>query len=132
MQIPQRKCKGYELMEEICSQINLLEKDYFGLTYEDRYDKRNWLELDKNVNKFIKGNFICLLTRFQEFRRLWIFLINLNMEKDCSNTTIRNKWKWQNLFTKFGCQNKISDIFFRVIAIFESSLIGLIPCFNLS
>jgi band 4.1-like protein 1/2/3 len=42
-------------MEEICSQINLLEKDYFGLTYEDRSDKRNWLELDKNVNKFTKG-----------------------------------------------------------------------------
>jgi band 4.1-like protein 1/2/3 len=54
-------------MEEICSQINLLEKDYFGLTYEDRYDKRNWLELDKNVNKFIKGNLIALFTRFKLF-----------------------------------------------------------------
>lgn len=51
-------------MEEICSQINLLEKDYFGLTYEDRYDKRNWLELDKNVNKFIKGD---LTTPFIQF-----------------------------------------------------------------
>ncbi|XP_059470547.1 protein 4.1 homolog isoform X2 [Neocloeon triangulifer] len=50
----ERKCKGYELMEQLCESINLLEKDYFGLTYEDRYDKRNWLELEKGISKFIK------------------------------------------------------------------------------
>ncbi|XP_065343016.1 protein 4.1 homolog isoform X2 [Cloeon dipterum] len=49
-----RKCKGYELMEQICESLNLLEKDYFGLTYEDRYDKRNWLELERGIAKFIK------------------------------------------------------------------------------
>ncbi|KAF4526749.1 hypothetical protein B566_EDAN015096 [Ephemera danica] len=50
-----RKCKGYELLVKVCEQINLLEKDYFGLTYVDRHDPRTWLEMDKSVSKFIKN-----------------------------------------------------------------------------
>nr|CAD7398021.1 unnamed protein product [Timema poppensis] len=50
----QRKCKGQELLEKVCDHLNLLEKDYFGLTYEDRHDPRVWLEMDKRIAKFIK------------------------------------------------------------------------------
>ncbi|CAL7934229.1 unnamed protein product [Xylocopa violacea] len=35
--------------------MNLLEKDYFGLIYEDRHDSRNWLDLDKRIAKFVKN-----------------------------------------------------------------------------
>nr|CAD7590051.1 unnamed protein product [Timema genevievae] len=51
----QRKCKGQELLEKVCDHLNLLEKDYFGLTYEDRHDPRVWLEMDKRIAKFIKN-----------------------------------------------------------------------------
>jgi hypothetical protein len=54
----QRKCKGFELLEKVCEQINLLEKDYFGLTYEDRHDPRNWLEMEKSISKFVKSKYI--------------------------------------------------------------------------
>ncbi|KAJ4428152.1 hypothetical protein ANN_24167 [Periplaneta americana] len=50
-----RKSKGQELLEKVCEHLNLLEKDYFGLTYEDRHDPRNWLELDKRIAKFVKN-----------------------------------------------------------------------------
>nr|CAD7424862.1 unnamed protein product [Timema monikensis] len=50
-----RKCKGQELLEKVCDHLNLLEKDYFGLTYEDRHDPRVWLEMDKRIAKFIKN-----------------------------------------------------------------------------
>ncbi|KAG8324949.1 hypothetical protein J6590_079166 [Homalodisca vitripennis] len=49
-----RKSKGEDLLEKVCDHINLLERDYFGLTYEDRHDPRNWLELDKRIGKFVK------------------------------------------------------------------------------
>ncbi|XP_069687706.1 protein 4.1 homolog isoform X2 [Periplaneta americana] len=51
----ERKSKGQELLEKVCEHLNLLEKDYFGLTYEDRHDPRNWLELDKRIAKFVKN-----------------------------------------------------------------------------
>ncbi|XP_044002235.1 uncharacterized protein LOC122848315 isoform X2 [Aphidius gifuensis] len=49
-----RKVKGHELLEQICQSMNLMEKDYFGLIYEDKTDPRNWLDLDRRIGKFIK------------------------------------------------------------------------------
>lgn len=51
----QRKAKGRDLLDQVCEAINLIEKDYFGLVYADRYDPRNWLELDKRIAKFMKS-----------------------------------------------------------------------------
>ncbi|CAH2020789.1 unnamed protein product [Acanthoscelides obtectus] len=50
-----RKAKGRELLDKVCEAINLIEKDYFGLTYPDRHDPRNWLDLEKRISKFMKG-----------------------------------------------------------------------------
>jgi hypothetical protein len=54
----QRKSKGEELLDRVCEHLNLLEKDYFGLTYEDRHDPHSWLEMDKRIGKFIKSKFL--------------------------------------------------------------------------
>lgn len=53
--ILKRKAKGQELLDQICDQLNLLERDYFGLSYEDRRDPHNWLEMDKRIGKFLKS-----------------------------------------------------------------------------
>ncbi|XP_015124223.1 uncharacterized protein LOC107046192 isoform X1 [Diachasma alloeum] len=50
-----RKAKGQELLDQICQSMNLLEKDYFGLVYEDKHDPRNWLDLDRRIGKFLKN-----------------------------------------------------------------------------
>ncbi|XP_020294036.1 mesocentin isoform X4 [Pseudomyrmex gracilis] len=50
-----RKARGQELLDMVCQSMNLLEKDYFGLIYEDRHDPRNWLDLNKRVTKFVKS-----------------------------------------------------------------------------
>nr|XP_050852848.1 protein 4.1 homolog isoform X15 [Vespula vulgaris] len=50
-----RKAKGQDLLDTICQSMNLLEKDYFGLVYEDKDDSRNWLDLDKRIVKFVKN-----------------------------------------------------------------------------
>ncbi|XP_025424851.1 protein 4.1 homolog isoform X2 [Sipha flava] len=49
-----RKAKGQELLDQVCDQLNLLERDYFGLSFEDRRDSHNWLEMDKRIGKFLK------------------------------------------------------------------------------
>ncbi|XP_077283382.1 erythrocyte membrane protein band 4.1 like coracle isoform X2 [Arctopsyche grandis] len=50
-----RKARGQDLLDRICESLNIIEKDYFGLTYEDRRDPRQWLDLDKRVSKFMKS-----------------------------------------------------------------------------
>jgi len=48
----------------ICQSMNLLEKDYFGLIYEDRHDPRNWLDLHKRITKFVKSMEITKLSLY--------------------------------------------------------------------
>lgn len=40
------------MLNSICAGLNIVEKDYFGLTYETPTDTRNWLDLEKPVSKF--------------------------------------------------------------------------------
>nr|CAH7720869.1 unnamed protein product [Callosobruchus chinensis] len=49
-----RKAKGRELLDRVCEAVNLIEKN-FGLTYADRHDPRNWLDLEKRISKFMKA-----------------------------------------------------------------------------
>ncbi|KAG8224615.1 hypothetical protein J437_LFUL005783 [Ladona fulva] len=51
----QRSGCGEGFLYSVCEQMNLLEKDYFGLTYEDHPNSRTWLDLEKRVTKFVKN-----------------------------------------------------------------------------
>ncbi|GFU10213.1 band 4.1-like protein 3 [Nephila pilipes] len=50
-----RRAKGGELFDKICETLNIMEKDYFGLTYRDQEDARNWVNFDKRICKQIKS-----------------------------------------------------------------------------
>ncbi|CAB3385719.1 Hypothetical predicted protein [Cloeon dipterum] len=46
--------KGKYLLEYVCRQLNLIEKDYFALRYVDSNKQRHWLDPAKTVIKQIK------------------------------------------------------------------------------
>ncbi|GBM14534.1 Band 4.1-like protein 3 [Araneus ventricosus] len=50
-----RRAKGATLAAMIADHLNLLEKDYFGLTFIDTDGKRSWLNYEKRMSKQIKG-----------------------------------------------------------------------------
>ncbi|XP_055932394.1 band 4.1-like protein 3 isoform X3 [Argiope bruennichi] len=50
-----RRSKGGELFDKICEYLNIMEKDYFGLTYRDHEDARNWINFDKRIGKQMKN-----------------------------------------------------------------------------
>uniref|UniRef100_A0A1B0AGC2 Moesin/ezrin/radixin homolog 1 n=1 Tax=Glossina pallidipes TaxID=7398 RepID=A0A1B0AGC2_GLOPL len=52
----ERKAKGRDLLNSICAGLNIVEKDYFGLTYETPTDPRAWLDLEKPVSKFFRSD----------------------------------------------------------------------------
>jgi erythrocyte membrane protein band 4.1 len=70
----QRKAKGQELLDMICQSMNLLEKDYFGLIYEDRHDPRNWLDLHKRITKFVKSTTIAIRSRSRSIKNIVLLL----------------------------------------------------------
>ncbi|XP_053690262.1 protein 4.1 homolog [Sabethes cyaneus] len=50
-----RKARGRDLLNSVCAGLNILEKDYFGLTYTTAADPRVWLDLERPVAKFFRS-----------------------------------------------------------------------------
>ncbi|OQR74455.1 hypothetical protein BIW11_00960 [Tropilaelaps mercedesae] len=51
-----KRAKGQQVFDMVCDFLNLLEKDYFGLTYKDAENIRNWVNLEKRIAKQIKAS----------------------------------------------------------------------------
>ncbi|XP_067383130.1 band 4.1-like protein 1 isoform X3 [Channa argus] len=46
--------KGQTLLDMVCGHLNLLERDYFGLTFMDTDNAKNWLDPSKEIKKQIR------------------------------------------------------------------------------
>nr|XP_060609342.1 band 4.1-like protein 2 isoform X10 [Anolis sagrei ordinatus] len=49
----EKKAKGHVLFDKVCGHLNLLEKDYFGLLFQDNSDQKNWLDVSKEIKRQI-------------------------------------------------------------------------------
>ncbi|XP_064412182.1 band 4.1-like protein 2 isoform X3 [Latimeria chalumnae] len=51
----EKRAKGQVLFDKVTEQLNLLERDYFGLTYRDNNDQKNWLDPAKEIKRQIRN-----------------------------------------------------------------------------
>ncbi|XP_039377836.1 band 4.1-like protein 3 isoform X4 [Mauremys reevesii] len=51
----EKRSRGQILFDKVCEHLNLLEKDYFGLTYRDMENQKNWLDPAKEIKKQIRS-----------------------------------------------------------------------------
>ncbi|XP_034274695.1 band 4.1-like protein 2 isoform X9 [Pantherophis guttatus] len=51
----EKKAKGQVLFDKVCEHLNLLERDYFGLLFQDHTDQKNWLDTSKEIKKQIRN-----------------------------------------------------------------------------
>ncbi|KAM8725721.1 band 4.1-like protein 2 isoform 13-T14 [Acanthopagrus schlegelii] len=52
----EKRAKGQYLFFKVCEHLNLLEKDYFGLTYTDNHEQKCWLDPTKEIKRQIRSN----------------------------------------------------------------------------
>ncbi|XP_040608817.1 band 4.1-like protein 3 isoform X17 [Mesocricetus auratus] len=50
-----KRSRGQVLFDKVCEHLNLLEKDYFGLTYRDTENQKNWLDPAKEIKKQVRS-----------------------------------------------------------------------------
>ncbi|XP_068593799.1 band 4.1-like protein 3b isoform X8 [Cebidichthys violaceus] len=50
----EKRARGQVLFDKICDHLNLLEKDYFGITCRDVENQKNWLDPSKELKKQIR------------------------------------------------------------------------------
>nr|DBA27762.1 TPA: hypothetical protein GDO54_008223 [Pyxicephalus adspersus] len=51
----EKHSRGQVLFDTVCGHLNLLEKDYFGLTFCDSDSQKNWLDPSKEIKKQIRS-----------------------------------------------------------------------------
>ncbi|XP_071335026.1 band 4.1-like protein 2 isoform X10 [Trachinotus anak] len=52
----EKRAKGQYLFFKVCEHLNLMEKDYFGLTYKDSHEQKCWLDPTKEIKRQIRSN----------------------------------------------------------------------------
>ncbi|XP_029582440.1 protein 4.1 isoform X14 [Salmo trutta] len=55
MTVDQKRARGQLLFAKVCDHLNLLETDYFGITYRDVENQKNWLDPNKELKKQIRS-----------------------------------------------------------------------------
>lgn len=60
---------GQKVLDSVCDQLDIAERDYFGLRYQDNNKYRFWLDLTKPLNKQFKGEHLSLSLRFRFYPR---------------------------------------------------------------
>uniref|UniRef100_A0A3P8ZLQ4 FERM domain-containing protein n=1 Tax=Esox lucius TaxID=8010 RepID=A0A3P8ZLQ4_ESOLU len=51
----QKRARGQLLFTKVCDHLNLLETDYFGITYRDVENQKNWLDPNKELKRQIRS-----------------------------------------------------------------------------
>ncbi|XP_042633220.1 band 4.1-like protein 2 isoform X10 [Cyprinus carpio] len=52
----EKRAKGQYLFFQVCEHLNLLEKDYFGLSFKDNAEQRCWLDPTKEIKRQIRNS----------------------------------------------------------------------------
>ncbi|XP_052442947.1 protein 4.1 isoform X12 [Carassius gibelio] len=52
----EKRAKGQYLFFQVCEHLNLLEKDYFGLSFKDHAEQRCWLDITKEIKRQIRNS----------------------------------------------------------------------------
>ncbi|XP_062847316.1 band 4.1-like protein 3a isoform X3 [Trichomycterus rosablanca] len=53
--VVEKRDKGQVLFDKVCEHLNLLERDYFGVTFRDVENQKNWLDPSKEMKKQTRG-----------------------------------------------------------------------------
>ncbi|XP_043960968.1 band 4.1-like protein 3a isoform X5 [Gambusia affinis] len=53
--IVEKRSRGLQLFEKVCDHLNLLERDYFSLSFRDADNNKNWLDPAKDIKKQVRG-----------------------------------------------------------------------------
>ncbi|XP_055982386.1 band 4.1-like protein 2 isoform X13 [Sorex fumeus] len=51
----EKRAKGQVLFDKVCEHLNLLEKDYFGLSIQENTEQKNWLDPAKEIKKQLRN-----------------------------------------------------------------------------
>ncbi|KAL5004969.1 hypothetical protein ScPMuIL_018425 [Solemya velum] len=113
-----KETPGQILYDQVCSKLNLVEKDYFGLRYVDPEKQRHWLDPLKSAYKQMKGvnpPVLCFRVKFypsepmklhEEITRYYMFL---QLRRDLHHGRLLCSQTDANLLAAYIVQSEVGD-----------------------
>uniref|UniRef100_A0AAQ6A1D4 FERM domain-containing protein n=1 Tax=Amphiprion ocellaris TaxID=80972 RepID=A0AAQ6A1D4_AMPOC len=97
----QKRAKGQFLFFKVCEHLNLLEKDYFGLTYMDSHEEKCWLDPTKEIKRQIRTLFVFFFC----FR----YLLCLQLREDVASGRLPCSFVTHALLGSYTLQAEFGD-----------------------
>ncbi|KAH7641834.1 erythrocyte membrane protein band 4.1 like coracle isoform X2 [Dermatophagoides farinae] len=112
-----KNARGEDVFNKVCDYLNLLEKDYFGLSFRENDDSRNWLNLEKRIGKQLRNT--SWLLRFevkfyppdptQLHEDITRYLVCLQIRKDILSGRIPCSFVTHAILGSYLAQSELGD-----------------------
>nr|XP_027198882.1 protein 4.1 homolog isoform X2 [Dermatophagoides pteronyssinus] len=112
-----KNARGDDVFNKVCDYLNLLEKDYFGLSFRENDDSRNWLNLEKRIGKQLRNT--SWLLRFevkfyppdptQLHEDITRYLVCLQIRKDILSGRIPCSFVTHAILGSYLAQSELGD-----------------------
>uniref|UniRef100_A0A8B9RN15 Erythrocyte membrane protein band 4.1 like 2 n=1 Tax=Astyanax mexicanus TaxID=7994 RepID=A0A8B9RN15_ASTMX len=108
----EKRAKGQYLFFKVCEHLNLLEKDYFGLSFKDNADQRCWLDPTKEIKRQIRSEyhlfiFISLPHLHADIHSM--YLLCLQLRQDVSSGRLPCSFVTHALLGSYTLQAELGD-----------------------
>ncbi|KAL0967375.1 hypothetical protein UPYG_G00251450 [Umbra pygmaea] len=113
----EKRAKGQYLFFKVCESLNLLEKDYFGLSYKDNADQKCWLDPTKEIKRQIRNSFwqFAFNVKFyppdpsQLTEDITRYLLCLQLRQDIASGRLPCSFVTHTLLGSFSLQAELGD-----------------------
>ncbi|KFP80712.1 Band 4.1-like 1, partial [Apaloderma vittatum] len=113
----EKHARGQILFDLVCEHLNLLEKDYFGLTFCDSDSQKNWLDPSKEIKKQIRSKFLGRvhppqpwgISRGSWVPQLWLYYLCLQLRADIITGRLPCSFVTHALLGSYAVQAELGD-----------------------
>ncbi|XP_028858552.1 band 4.1-like protein 2 isoform X3 [Denticeps clupeoides] len=113
----EKRAKGQYLFFKVCENLNLMEKDYFGLTFKDAADQKCWLDPAKEIKRQIRSapwHFVFSVKFYppdpsQLTEDLTRYLLCLQLRQDIASGRLPCSFVTHTLLGSYALQAELGD-----------------------
>ncbi|NWI95371.1 E41L3 protein, partial [Pitta sordida] len=105
----QKRSRGQVLFDKVCEHLNLLEKDYFGLTYRDAENQKNWLDPAKEIKKQIRSKFVIIAPFYMSPHSNKVYYLCLQLRDDIVSGRLPCSFVTLALLGSYTVQSELGD-----------------------
>uniref|UniRef100_A0A8C1XFM2 Erythrocyte membrane protein band 4.1 like 2 n=1 Tax=Cyprinus carpio TaxID=7962 RepID=A0A8C1XFM2_CYPCA len=107
----EKRAKGQYLFFQVCEHLNLLEKDYFGLSFKDNAEQRCWLDPTKEIKRQIRSTSVKFypLDPSQLTEDITRYLLCLQLRQDIASGRLPCSFVTHALLGSYTLQAELGD-----------------------